>query len=886
MDHRNRIATPALSALLLGLPLAAQVQWATPESAVNPVAVNSAAKRLCRVVSGANTYAGTIINEPFCSYIANGSPQTTSSGYSVGVGLGKWEASGLASPSELGQQNGLPTRVCRAKVDGVFYAGHTSPTVPTTCQIAAPSGFTSLAVYEQLYDFTTPGEFQIRNQQHCLSARSGQTPAVQVRNCSDQPGDQWRIQTAAGGFLRLESVAQPGQCLHRDAANNATLLACASASTLRQTWFTDTAYRLTDVSTDLVLGRATGLTSAAPLLFRSATGTPAEAFEMLTLAEASRRLSVLTYNIMMLPILAFPQLAQQPRAEMIPPTLDRLGLLADVIAFQEGFERSARNRVLSGLLSQGYSWYTGVPDHSPETYDAVDFLSNVITNGGTFLASRWPIERIAFHKFNAKSDDPLTDVTGADRLAAKGVAYARIHKLGRKYHIFTTHLQAGPPWDEAAVRQSQLREMKTFADLQLAGAGPGDGVIFTGDFNIDMEIDVGNYQFLTDTLEADFVDAPRPVGRSLSSPVRWTVDPTDNSITQKRGASHEWLDYIFIARRSSRVTRADYHVYQPKFTSFFIMDIGNIGVLPWSPDPFATTDLSDHGALLGNFVFAPAAGAVAPSDLVSVEFRTLQSNEPIPDGQVLIDGGSLSTPATIPMERNRPVALTAYPTLAGPEGYRYRFDHWESTTAPSHTYTPTANDRKTASYVRQTQTKANIIPPDAGSVTGVGFYDEGAEFILTAVPKPGFAFQTFGRPLEANQNGVRAKASFAPQSFDAFFVPTGAPRLSLVTAGPRTYSPDGSTVRVPLRMSNNGPGGAVNARIIAVRNIVVTSGNGTVQSPGTVIPGFGTIPTGSLSATASDVPLLWPATATRIRAEFILAADGGYQTSVFLNLTR
>jgi len=883
----TRFALPALAAFLVTFPAAAQVEWVAPGSATNPVAVNSSQKRLCRVVSGVNTYAGTVITEPVCSYVVNGAVQNTSSGYTVASGFAKWEASGLAGASELGQLYGLPTRACRAQVGGVYYAGYTTTTIPPICQIASPGGFASAASYEQLYDLGSTGEFVIRNQELCLTARSGQVPLVQLRACADNFGDQWRLQQVTGGFVRLESVGQIGQCLHRDLSTNAATLApCASASTLRQASFTDTTFRFIDQTTNLILGRAEGRTSKVPLSYRSSTGTPAEGFEVLSLNEASRRFSVTTYNIMMLPVNAFPYLQQMSRADMIPDALDRLGLLADVLTFQEGFQNEARARLLSRLNSlYGYSFYTGVPDHSPQVYDQLEFLASFATNGGMFIASRWPIEKIAFHKFMNKSGDGTTDTTGLDAFAAKGVTYARILKLGRRYHVFTTHLQAGPPWDEAAVRQAQLREMKTFADIQVDGASPDDGVIFTGDFNIDMEFDVGNYYFLTDALQCDFINAPRPIGISFGANRLWTVDPTQNDISNKRGASFEWLDYSFIARRGARVTRAAYQIHQPENTFPYIMEIKNTAELPWSRDPFFTMDVSDHGALFASYVFAPAANVVAPADLVNVEFRTLFQSSPI-DGHVLIDGGAVTTPQTITLERNKPVEVEAVPVLPASPGYRYAFERWDAGSAPKFTYTAASNDRLNALYRRQIQVQAIVNPPDAGTVNGAGFYGDGESVTLSAVPKPGFAFQGFGAPFHASPSPLQLAPPKDPLQVTANFVSTGVPRLSLLPAGARTYTSDHATVRVPLRMSNNGVGGAINARIAALRNIVVTSGTGVVQFPGAVIAGFGSIAAGALSATAADVPFLWPATALRIRAEFVLVADGGYTTTVTLNLNR
>ncbi|MBL8176160.1 MAG: endonuclease/exonuclease/phosphatase family protein [Bryobacterales bacterium] len=805
----------------------------------------------------------------------------------MATGQAKWEASGLPGASELGLLNALPTRVCRAKVAGVYYAGSTTTTIPASCQIASPAGFATAANYEQLYDFVSTGDFVIRNQELCLTARSGQFPLVQLRTCANNLGDQWRLQAVTGGQVRLESVGQIGQCLHRDASTNAATLApCASASPLRQSPFTDTTFRFFDHGSNLILGRGEGLTSKVPLSFRSSSGTPAEGFEVLTPNEASRRFSVTTYNIMMLPIVVFPRLQQMSRADMIPDALDRLGLLADVLTFQEGFQNESRTAMLSRLNSQyGYSFFTGVPDHTPQAYELLGLLSSFATNGGMFIASRWPIEKIAFHKFVSKSDDGFADTTGLDAFAAKGVTYARILKMGRRYHVFTTHLQAGPPWDEAAIRQAQLREMKTFADGQLSEASPDDGVIFSGDFNIDMELDVGNYYYLTDALQCDFVEAPRPIGISFGAGRMWTVDPLQNDISNKRGASFEWLDYSFIARRGARVTRASYQVHQPENSFPYLMEIKNTGELAWTQDPFFTKDVSDHGALFASYIFAPAANVVAPADLVNVEFRTRFQSDSF-EGQVRIGGGTVATPQTVVMERNKAVELEALPSLPAMPGYRYAFDRWENGGARMFSFTPTVNDRLNILYRRQLEVAATVNPPEAGTVSGAGFYYEDTPAVtLTAGAKPGFTFQGFGPPFNSTTSTLQIRELRGPIQVAANFASIGTPRLSLLPAGPRVYSSDNSTVRVPLRMSNNGPGGAINARIVAVRNIAVTSGTGAVQIAGE-IPGFGTIPAGAVSTTASDVPFLWPASALRIRAEFVLASDGGYTTAVVLNLNR
>ncbi|MBL8218977.1 MAG: hypothetical protein JNL62_07100 [Bryobacterales bacterium] len=182
--------------------------------------------------------------------------------------------------------------------------------------------------------------------------------------------------------------------------------------------------------------------------------------------------------------------------------------------------------------------------------------------------------------------------------------------------------------------------------------------------------------------------------------------------------------------------------------------------------------------------------------------------------------------------------------------------------------------------------QAIVNPPDAGTVNGAGFYGEREPVTLTAVPKPGFAFQGFGAPFHTAQNPLQLDSPRDPLQVTANFVSTGAPRLSLLPGVGSSFYTYNGTLPDPMLISMNGPGRSINARIAAVRNIVVTSGTGVVQFPNPVIAGFSAIPSGSLSATATDVPFLWPATALRIRAEFVLVADGGYTTTVTLNLNR
>ncbi|MDP6907984.1 MAG: hypothetical protein QF371_00690, partial [Flavobacteriales bacterium] len=94
-------------------------------------------------------------------------------------------------------------------------------------------------------------------------------------------------------------------------------------------------------------------------------------------------------------------------------------------------------------------------------------------NGGVLIYSKWPIEESANYQFT-------TCVPGSfDCIAAKGVKYARVNKMGKIYHVFGTHMQAGG--SGTYEKYKQYGESRDFIEsLQIPANEP---VIFGGDFN-------------------------------------------------------------------------------------------------------------------------------------------------------------------------------------------------------------------------------------------------------------------------------------------------------------------------------------------------------------------------------------------------------------------
>lgn len=883
----------ALGALLCATPSLAQITWvpSTSSPITNRVIANSLTQGVCRVTVGGNTYAGTA-GPQNCYYIVDGSTLTTQN-FELAVGAGKWDSSGLAGPATLGTINNLTTRVCRARVDGAYVVGYVLGN-PGVCQMFAVAGYRTATKYEQLYDFNAVGEFEILQAGLCLRGDTTLAVPILLRACTPNAYDRWRLFPTASAAIKLENVLATGQCVTEGSFLSLEIgvfTACANAPSYLIEWFTDSSYRLRNPSSGEYLTRAnSGLSTGVTVVSRPPTGSSAEAFEILTINEASRRLSVLSYNTMMLPDDQFPGLKQDERAEYIPQSLNRNGALADVIGFQEGFDASGRSALITKMFTDHqYLFVTGVPDWPSDVY-ASEILNPLTwisfgqfrsyTNGGAYIMSRWPSDRIATYRFVNNSRDGIFDTTGLDALAAKGVAYIRINKLGRRYHIFDTHLQAGAPSDESAVRQAQLQEFRNFVNITLIGASPEDGVVFTGDFNTDMETDVGNYNYILNTLNVSFVNAPRPVGISSASDFpRWTVDPDNNLLSYDRDSTKQWLDYVFVHNNFAKADRASYETFQFKHTSSYNISTAVLGI---AARGISTTDLSDHGAVLARFTFAPTASVTAPPDLVKLTLRTESLGSQF-NGQIQVNGGSIDVPSTFDVVRNVPLEIRAPEVLPGPTGFRYVFKDWDSQPNPF-TLTPTVDGaRYTAVYTSQSELKVVTNPPGAGTITGAGFYSRGAVVPVTATPARGFTFTGYTGPRNTIENPTNLQVN-NPVTLTANFASTGAPRLSLLPEGPRTILPSGNT-RINLRMVNSGDGGAVNARISNVVAVTVLTGGGNVSFAGGVTD-FGTIAAGQNSPAILPLDFNWPESATRIRITLQLTADGGYSTLFTLTLFR
>ena len=153
----------------------------------------------------------------------------------------------------------------------------------------------------------------------------------------------------------------------------------------------------------------------------------------------------------------------------------------DTIIFVEAF--IMKPDFLMKLNIAGYKYHTA---HWVTGEDGdMKLFEGKLTNGGCFIASKWPIYRSEYLHY---SNDALG---GDDQMARKGIGYAKITKShgghSKTYHVAGTHAQASykskdiSEWEK--LRMTGAREASQF--LGGLGIPPNEPLIIGGDLNSD-----------------------------------------------------------------------------------------------------------------------------------------------------------------------------------------------------------------------------------------------------------------------------------------------------------------------------------------------------------------------------------------------------------------
>lgn len=198
----------------------------------------------------------------------------------------------------------------------------------------------------------------------------------------------------------------------------------------------------------------------------AAIAGPGAAHAGVATAPSEVTFDVLTYNVLMLPVL--PQ-GQDQRAPLIAR---RLGGY-DAVVLQEAYSNRHRASILAGLAA----------DYPHRTMILGDdrWLRQ---DGGVIVLSRWPIAREQQLRFGDLC-------AGRDCLADKGAVYARIAKPDLTVNLFATHLQSGPA--QRAIRARQLELIRGMIDA--LDIRPDEPVLIAGDLNVGRLADARTGEF-------------------------------------------------------------------------------------------------------------------------------------------------------------------------------------------------------------------------------------------------------------------------------------------------------------------------------------------------------------------------------------------------------
>lgn len=255
-----------------------------------------------------------------------------------------------------------------------------------------------------------------------------------------------------------------------------------------------------------------------------------------------RTLSILTWNIFMMPEWISESPRNVPRAAAIAATLLEASASFDILCLQKVFDSAARD-VLEAALDARY----------PYRYGPANDSSSLKLNSGVWVLSRYPLTDYQEIEFDGCSSWECFSRKGA--LLVSGTCGAT------PFRLIATHLQGeeGPVYTDKnqAVRDRQMQQIRD--RLITPHLEPGVPFIICGDFGTprmadNCGLETESYREMLATLGAE--NGPE---------LRITLDDSrlDNQLATSNTGRRNELDYIFLRRNgfelSAQRTR---HIYR------------------------------------------------------------------------------------------------------------------------------------------------------------------------------------------------------------------------------------------------------------------------------------------------------------------------------------
>jgi endonuclease/exonuclease/phosphatase family metal-dependent hydrolase len=269
--------------------------------------------------------------------------------------------------------------------------------------------------------------------------------------------------------------------------------------------------------------------------------------QVMDTASAPSQISILTYNIKMLPRMAV-SIGHHPvkRARLIPQKL--MEESPDVIVFQESFDELAV-RILRRRLKKMYPYTAGFKNKVGLIYRRA---------GGVLMFSKYPMKEIESIKYS--------QCKGIDCMGKKGCLLVEVRHPAHKFQVLGTHMQAG---GSAELKTSQYQEAGALLKRHQEAGTPQ---FAAGDFNT-RKTSTDLYPSLVRCMEVEDGD--------ITGELQATSDHLLNDMDKYNPDKRNLIDFVFYRSNGFKpqsVTRCVKRFQQQ-----------------WNPKH---KDLSDHFAVL------------------------------------------------------------------------------------------------------------------------------------------------------------------------------------------------------------------------------------------------------------------------------------------------
>ena len=227
----------------------------------------------------------------------------------------------------------------------------------------------------------------------------------------------------------------------------------------------------------------------------------------------SHQISIMTYNIKMLPRGANSFIHHFPlkRARLIPDKVIEEG--ADVVVFQEAFDGVAV-RILRKKLSAAYPYNMGFQNRKVISYKRA---------GGVLMFSKYPLSEIESIKYS--------QCKGIDCAGNKGSMLVEVAHPAGRFQLLGTHMQAGGSKD---LKESQYAEAGALLKRHEQAGVPQ---FAAGDFNTKKAANPELYDSLVRALHAE--------DGNICSDLQFTSDHSLNDMEEYNPAKRNVIDYVF-----------------------------------------------------------------------------------------------------------------------------------------------------------------------------------------------------------------------------------------------------------------------------------------------------------------------------------------------------